>query len=146
MSIRLKYKYGTFIHKSSEAFPRWNTVRRPVIPIHLIHGSLSVGLLALIDSGADVSVVSASIGEQIGINVEAGKAFSFCGLSKNADSLTAYRHDIKIDIGGHQFDYTFGFVRGVPNLSYAILGHIDFFKLFIVSFDFQKQTIELINR
>ena len=146
MNIRLKYSYRKFPDEPSEAFPRRHSALRPVIPITLINGNQRITYLALIDSGADLCIAHAEIGEQIGIEVESGKSFTFYGISKKPEPLKAYRHDIKIEVGGYQFDCTFGFTRDIPNMPYGILGQIDFFKIFDVFFDYNKERMELMKR
>jgi hypothetical protein len=137
----LKYDYRKFRAEPSEAFPRRFSASRPVIPIRLVSGENKVGYLALIDSGADVCIFHAEIGEVIGIAVESGKLLRFNGIG--GEELTAYFHDIKIEIGGYEFDCYAGFSRDLSNMPYGILGQIGFFSLFHTLFDYDKERIEL---
>ena len=141
MSIILKYDYRKFPSEPSRAFPRRFSASRPVIPIQLIRGEKRVKYLALIDSGADVCIFHADIGEVIGITVESGKLLSFCGIT--GEQLMAYFHDIKLEVGGYEFDCYAGFSRDLGNMPYGILGQLGFFSLFKVLFDYNKERVEL---
>jgi len=141
MSISLKYDYRKFPAEPSEAFPSRFSAVRPVIPIWLIRGEERVGYLAIIDSGADLCIFHAEIGELIGIAVESGKLLYFNGIS--GQQLTAYFHDIRIEVGGYEFDCYVGFSRDIGNLPYGLLGQLGFFNLFDILFDYNKGRIEL---
>ena len=141
MSANLKYDYRKFPAEPSKAFPRRFSAIRPVIPIQLIHGEKRVRYYTLIDSGADLCIFHAEIGELIGIEVESGKLLQFSGISRQ--QLTAYFHDIKIEVGGYEFDCYVGFSRDIGNLPYGLLGQLGFFNLFDILFDYSKGRIEL---
>ena len=144
MSIRLKFDYRKFPADRSEAFPRRQSATRPVIPVTLINGDRKVTNLAIIDSGADLCIFHAEIGEQIGIDIESGKVQTFSGITR--EQLTAYFHNIKIGIGGHEYDCYAGFSRDLANMPYGLLGQVGFFDLFNIVFDYNKERIELISK
>jgi hypothetical protein len=141
MSVSLKYDYIKFPAEPSAAFPRRFSASRPVIPVRLIKGIKDVRYHAIIDSGADLCIFHAEIGELIGITLESGKLLQFSGISQQ--QLNAYFHNIKIDIGGYEFDCYAGFSRDIDKLPYGLLGQTGFFSLFDVHFDYSKQRIEL---
>lgn len=141
MTPILKYDYHKFPAEPSKAFPRRFSASRPVIPIRLIKESKGQKYLALIDSGSDVCIFHADIGEAIGITVESGKPLHFCGIT--GEQLTAYFHNIKIEVGGYEFDCYAGFSRDLSNMPYGILGQIGFFSLFNVLLDYNKERVEL---
>ena len=144
MSASLKYDYLKFPAEPSEAFPRRLSASRPVIPIRLIKGEKSIRYFVLIDSGADLCIFHAEIGELIGLVVESGKVLQYYGIS--GQQLTAYFHDVKIEVGGYEFDCWAGFSRDIDNLPYGLLGQLGFFNLFNVVFDYNKERIELIGK
>ena len=141
MSVRFKLDYRRFPAGPTEPFPSRTSVVRPVVPIALIHGSNRVRVFALIDSGADYCIFHAEIGEQIGLEIESGKSLSFSGISSAGQ--TAYFHNIELEVGGHEFDCYAGFSRDIQDLPYGILGQVGFFDIFKVSFDYNKEKIEL---
>jgi hypothetical protein len=143
MSSALKYDYHKFNFTPSEAFPRRRSVSRPVIPIQLIKGKDKVRYFTIIDSGADFCVFHASIGETIGLAIESGKLQQFSGVSGQPQQLTAYFHNIQIEVGGYEFDCWAGFSRDIEQLPYGFLGQLGFFDLFEVRLDYNKERIEL---
>ena len=141
MSTSLKYDYLKFSAEPSEAFPRRLSASRPVIPIQLIKGEKRIRYFVLIDSGTDLCIFHAEIGELIGLVVESGKVLKYYGIS--GQQLTAYFHDVKIEVGGYEFDCWAGFSRDIDKLPYGLLGQLGFFNLFNVLFDYKNERIEL---
>ena len=141
MNVTLKYDYLKYPAEPSAAFPRRFSASRPVIPIRLIKGTKDVRYHAIIDSGSDLCIFHAQIGEVIGLTIESGKLLKFTGIS--GQQLTAYFHDLEIEVGGYRFDCYAGFSREMENVPYGLLGQVGFFDLFNVVFDYEKQRIEL---
>ncbi|MEA1872222.1 MAG: hypothetical protein U9M91_02365 [Chloroflexota bacterium] len=141
MSPTLKFDYRKFPAEPSEAFPRRFSAIRPVIPVTLINDGKRVKYLCIIDSGADLCIFHAEIGEQIGVEVEKGKLLDFYGIY--ARKMKAYFHDIRIGVGGYEFDCYAGFSRDLDQLPYGLLGQQGFFDLFILVFDYSKERVEL---
>jgi len=141
VSIRFKLDYRKFPAEPTEPFPHRNSVIRPVVPIALINGSNRVRMYALIDSGADYCIFHDEIGEQIGLHIESGKALPFSGIGSAGQ--TAYFHNIKLEVGGHEFDCYAGFSSDIQNLPYGLLGQVGFFDIFRVAFDYKKEKIKL---
>lgn len=140
MSVSLKYDYLKYpvIPKPSSAFPRRFSASRPVIPIQLINGKARIQHHALIDSGADFCVFPAAIGEYIGLTIDSGKIQELGGIANS--KLVAYFHNIKIEVGGYEFDCYAGFSR---DMEHSLLGQTGFFSLFNVFLDYNKGKIEL---
>lgn len=141
MSVRFKLDYRKFPAQPTEPFPRRTSVSRPVVPIALINGSQRVRYLALIDSGADYCIFHAEIGEQIGLVIESGKRLPFFGSSGQEQS--AFFHEIKLEIGGHEVTCFAGFSHELQSLPYGILGQVGFFDSFKITFDHTRERIEL---
>lgn len=144
MIVSLKYDYLKFPAEPSEAFPRRFSACRPVVPIRLIRGDKDIRYHAIIDSGADLCIFHAQIGEVLGLTIESGKLLKFYGIP--GQQLTAYFHDIEIEVGGHKFACYAGFSRDIDNMPYGLLGQVGFFDLFYVILDYKKQRIELRTR
>ena len=141
MSVRFKLDYRKFPANPVDPFPRRATISRPVIPIAIKYGSQHVRNLALIDSGADYCIFHADLGEQIGIQVESGKRLPFHGTG--GQEQIAYFHDIKLEVGGYEIPCYAGFSRDFLSMPYGILGQIGFFDKFKITFDYEKEKIEL---
>lgn len=141
MSPTLKFDYRQFPAEPSEAFPRRFSAIRPVIPITLINGDRRIKYLSIIDSGADLCIFHAEVGEQINIEVEKGKLLPFYGIYGR--EMKAYFHNIRIGVGGYEFDCCAGFSRELDQLPYGLLGQRGFFDLFNIVFDYSKRRLEL---
>jgi len=120
MSPVIKFHYRKFPAEPSEAFPKRFSAARPAIPITLINGDKRINYISIIDSGADLSIFHAEIGEEIGIEIEKGKQLPFFGIYGKA--MTAYFHQLKIGVGGYEFNCCAGFSRELDQLPYGLLG------------------------
>ena len=135
----LKFSYRRYRYKSP-IFPKERSITRPVIPVRLINDDKHVDYYGLIDSGADLCLFHAKIGEIIGLNIKSGKQTKLFGLEGKA---VAYFHNITINVGGWEYGCHAGFSYDVKDMPYGLLGQKGFFDRFIVNFDFDKEYIEL---
>lgn len=138
----MKFSYQKYPADPNTAFPERKRALRPVIPIGIVGKDKNTyHYEALIDSGADHNIFHAEIGELIGLNVKQGKPLNFWGVT--GEKQKAYFHSIEIEVGGHRHKVYCGFVYDFKNLAYGILGQDDFFKLYAVEFDLNKERLEL---
>ena len=116
---------------------------RPVIPITLASHGTSVGYEVLVDSGADLCIFHAEIGELLDIDITKGKKHEVFGVGGKASIF--YVHPIDIIVGEHTVHTEVGFMHDVAGkrMPYGILGQKGFFEHFRVKFDLQKGEIEL---
>lgn len=134
----MKFKYYRVPVQPSNAFPEKNTLVS-LIPICIINSNESYDCYALIDSGADACLFPAEYGENIGINIINDKKHTFGGVG--GGGITAYFHNLYIEIGGYRFNIYIGFTY--DKLPFPLLGQKGFFNLFTVIFELEKETIEL---
>lgn len=142
MSVRFKLDYREFPAEPCAAFPQRRSALRPAVPITLINGDEQLRYFALVDSGADFCIFHAEVGEQIGLDIESGKKLEFSGIEVNK-GLTAYFHQIDIQVGGYKFGCYAGFSKDLEGLPYGLLGQVGFFDLFKISFEYGKERLEL---
>ena len=137
----MKFDYYKFpLPKKSDFFG--SSVLRPIIPISISTDSYPVRYLALIDSGADFCIFDAEIGEVIGLDVKSGKLETFSGIQPGKPT-ECYLHEVTINIGGHNYKTIVAFSYHISTKGYGILGQKGFFDLFKVSFEYQKERIEI---
>jgi len=105
------------------------TVYRPLAKVGLKDADGDVFEISMIvDSGADITVLSRRIGDIIGIDVESGEEKIFRGI---VGEIIAYVHRISIFIDGKELEIGAAFALAeVPNL----LGRLDVFRNFEISF------------
>ncbi|OHA73000.1 MAG: hypothetical protein A3A27_00785 [Candidatus Wildermuthbacteria bacterium RIFCSPLOWO2_01_FULL_47_18] len=117
-------------------------ISRPVIPVALHYKDKRVKVFALVDSGADISLFHASLGQALGIDVTGGRKMTFFGISEGA-GVEVYMHTIDLEVVGDStsFEMEVGFTdsKGVG----AILGQAGFFDHFHIKFERDKERVEL---
>ena len=120
-------------------------ILRPVIPIEITYKDTSVQYEVLVDSGADVCIFDAQIGELLGINITKGEKYSVSGITGKSEPY--YVHTVKIKVGGWPFSIAAGFFPNISKISgYGVVGQRGFFDIFTVKFDLIKEEIELKDR
>jgi len=104
-------------------------VYRPIAKVGLRDANGEMFELSmLVDSGADISILSKRIGDIMGLDVEQGEAKVFRGI---VGELIAYVHKIPLFINGQEVETRAAFALSeVPNL----LGRLDIFRNFEISF------------
>lgn len=142
----MKFRYRKFL--LPQPSPVFGTsFLKPIVPIELsCQGpEKKVRYEALVDSGADFSIVDGLIGDRLGIDVRLGKRGAFVGIQK-AKPAEVFMHEILLNIGGWDYKTTIGFSYDISQKGYGILGQKGFFDIFVVKFDLLKEEIELKER
>ncbi|MEK7621684.1 MAG: hypothetical protein AAB415_00730 [Patescibacteria group bacterium] len=123
-----------------------NEIVRPVIPIGLKLGDSKVDYEVLVDSGADICIFHAEMGELIGIDIAKGKPQEIFGVGGKASLY--YLHKVIIEVGGWPHEIEAGFMPSVAGrvMRYGLVGQRGFFDIFVVKFDLLKEEIELKKR
>jgi hypothetical protein len=131
----MKFPYKRF---ARGAFP---PAIRPIITITVSHNGQSIRQEVLVDSGADICLFDAEIGELLGIPVTDGKEARLLGATSETPQ-SYYLHPVTITVGGWDYPIEAGFV---PNFTpaFGIVGQVGFFSLFVVKFDYQKEEVEI---
>ena len=129
-------------------YKKYGDVLRPVIPIRILYPDkeVSLGYEVLVDSGADICIFHAEIGEALGINVKEGKPREVFGIG--GKSSVYYLHKVKILVGGWSYEIEAGFMPSIAGRfgQYGVVGQKGFFENFIVKFDLLKSEVELKSR
>jgi len=125
------------------SYKKYGKTLRPVISITLKHNGIEIGYEVLVDSGADLCIFHAQIGEAIGIDIKTGKLQQVDGVG--GKSSIYYLHKLMVTVGGHAREIEAGFMPnvGINTMLYGLVGQHGFFENFIVKFDLQKEEVEL---
>lgn len=113
-------------------------IPRPVARIILINGDKQVPEMVYVDSGADVTLLPRSVGELLGFKIEANdKIEEIKGIGEWGIPIIIKK--LKIKIGEKLIDarIAWSLVEEVPML----LGRLDVFKLFDVTFEKERKTV-----
>ncbi len=112
-----------------------------MIPVELIFGESVVGYYVLVDSGADMSFFDAELAKTLGLELTSGEKREVVGVT--GVPVEYYVHIITVRAGGHDSTMAVGFLEGLSNFGYGLVGQLGFFEAFIVKFDLLKEEIEL---
>ncbi len=132
--MKLKYK----ISNSPAPFSKQKLLR-PIIPISLNYGYLSLRYEALIDSGADFCIFPTGIAQRLKINLSKLKKIYFAGAT--GDMIEGKISTVYLDIGLGKFKTQVVFADLSGNV--AILGQYGFFTKFSIRFELEKSVIDL---
>ncbi len=116
-------------------------ILRPVIPVEIIYNSRRVIYEVLIDSGADKCIVDARVGKFLGIQIEEGKEEKVSGITGVEE--TYFTHSVFLKVGDVEYETTVGFLQGIAEMGYGVVGQIGFFDKFKVSFNYRNKSIFL---
>ncbi len=133
----MKYRYRELDLFSP--FSKKQKLQRPIIPISLNVGSISIRYEALIDSGADFSILPTGLAEILEINLDNCKRIYF--TSATEDVTSGFISQINVDLDGKTFKTKIVFADLPQNV--GILGQYGFFDKFVVKFDLVEKEIEL---
>lgn len=116
-------------------------VIRPIIPVTLCYKQNSlVTYEALVDSGADMCVFPAQVGELLGIDIKSGIVGPLSGVIGKSGKI--YYHDIVVEIGGNSTQVHAGFSYS-EKIQCGFLGQKGIFNIYIVQFQYRKEVVEL---
>lgn len=139
----MKFPYRKFLlpqYSKSKYFG--HSLLKPIIPIEICFKDKKVQYLALIDSGADFCIFHGEIGTYLGLDVKKGIPMVFSGIQGNSGSK-AYLHEVKLTIGGKEYQTIVGFSFDISPRGFGVLGQKGFFDIFTVKFDLIGEEIEL---
>ncbi|MEK7535558.1 MAG: aspartyl protease family protein [Patescibacteria group bacterium] len=135
----MKFPYAKFGRVGSEI------IKRPVVPIEVKFEDETVLYDALIDSGADICIFDAAIGEQLGINIISGIPIVFGGAEYSKGSA-AYLHQVKIKIKNKEIKTQVAFTYNIANHGHGLLGQKGFFDKFAIKFDYSNDVVDISSR
>ena len=132
----------TFRYKTTKR-PDNTEVKIPSIPIKIFgEKEFSFDTFALLDSGADISVIPKKLGELLGLSLEGNKTIAF-GIGGKVECV---ERKITINISKGHKNYTFRMPVKIILEEYnfpVLLGRHGFFDEFIITLDQGKQKIIL---
>jgi hypothetical protein len=125
--------------------PYWEELRDdqarflPLIPIS-IHGPTdSVELLALVDSGAEHSVLSIDFAKELGISLTHATRVAIVGVGEQ--EVPGLMTTVELQLGRYQWPAPVIFAAG--HMRRPLLGQIGFFAFFTVTFRYDKREISI---
>lgn len=111
----------------------------PIVPVTLRHGTREIRTEALIDSGASISTFQGDLAEPLKLALEQGEKIYLQGIGGR---VLGYAHTIQLQIGTEQIRCKIVFSDELIS-SVNLLGRVDFFEHFLVSFDERNRKVIL---
>ncbi|MBI3443243.1 retropepsin-like domain-containing protein [Candidatus Woesebacteria bacterium] len=111
----------------------------PVIPLVFLTGKKDIRALALIDSGATISIFKEEVAKSLGIDIENGEKTILGGVG---GKIVGYIHRVKVRIAGKELVFPVVFSREYL-VSFNLLGRELFFKKFRIIFEEKKNLLKL---
>jgi Aspartyl protease len=138
----MKYKYRK-IPDDTDPSKRWTA--RPILQVRLYYGPNRQDIRCLVDSGADDCLFHTSVGDRLGIDVQAGRLKRFAGIAAG-HFVEAYMHALQMQIQGfsEKIDLEAGFTDS--EWVYGILGQSGFFANYRVTFERFRGRFEVTSR
>ncbi len=133
----MKFKYRELDIPSP--FSKRQKLQRPIIPVSLHGRKNSIRYEALIDSGADFSILPSGLAEILRINLIKLKKIYFGSAS--GEIIDGFISEVGIELEGEIFKSKVVFANLPKNV--GILGQYGFFDKFIVKFDLIKREVEV---
>src|SRR3989338_5433901 len=131
----------TFKYKLTKR-PDGTTVKTPSIPILISGKTESFQVIALLDSGADVSVISKDMAELLGMNLDKESHKSF-GIGGAVNSISS-NIKIVVEKGHERYSLNIPVLVILDEYSFPpLLGREGFFDYFKVTFEQQNQKVLL---
>lgn len=124
------------------SFPgSFGMVYRPIIQVKLKHKFRSFSTWALLDSGADKTMISNQIGKQFGIDFKSLPQRSTQGIYGKPQPT--WETTIDLEVGGFKDTFTseVSFIDS-PNVG-ILLGHVGFFEFFDVKLQTAQKQFEI---
>jgi len=126
---KLKFPYRLQLREEGEIIPL------PLVPARFFSNKESVEFLLLLDSGAEISLLTKEDAELLGINLEKGERVKLRGIG---GSIDGFKHLVKMVIGEIKLKAPAVFA----NVDSRVLGREEVFDKFFILFDEEvKQTI-----
>jgi len=116
-----------------QSYTRINNASFPLVPVTLTNtdGNAIPPILALVDSGAIISLFHADIAQLLGLDLTAGRKIPLTGIK---DSLEAYVHLVQCQVSEYTCSCRIGFSAELT-FDFQVLGRLDFFEKCKILFD-----------
>lgn len=132
----MKYNYTSFY---IAGHPK--AIKRPIISVEIFGSNDIKKFDALLDSGADVSLLSSEIAEALGIDLLNAKPVNFTGISGNLNGYRIERIKVKIEGFAGVIEIPVCFVDS-PSVGF-LLGQEGLFDLHRIKFEKDHDTFEI---
>jgi len=118
--------------------PKFGQILKPIIPLTIIGPRRKIKVFAILDSGADISMIPYSVGEVIGLELDMSTRSEIQGIGEG--SVPYVLSEVGFQIGDVEIPARIGWalIEEVP----FILGRLDIFQKLAVEFrEFENKIL-----
>lgn len=137
----MKFRYRRFTMTLDGAAGSSHTVYRPVAPIEILGDRNSLKLFALIDTGADFTLLPMEVAKFLGIPLAAGSSVSMTGVG--GSTIQAYPATVDLTLTQGRESLRWHARVHFAEQDNLLLGNEGFLEFFIATFDWAAKTIDL---
>lgn len=144
----MKWSYSEFEVDSSRICPA-GVVYRPIAHVGIAGSNGSVYLRALIDTGADHTLVPYSVADQVGAKLFDDESNSVEGISGHEVIVVPGEIELELidDVETVKWTTVIGFAQfAAPEDECSVLGHAGCLEYFLATFDGVNRSVELTLR
>lgn len=141
----MKFAYQRYAIEPSPEFPK-GILYRPEVPLRIIGTMGDATVLALVDTGADLTLPPRSIGEAIGVAMGDGPISRASGIAGQEVEVALAVVELELAQGRtvYQWSAKVGFVAfATPEDEVAVMGHAGSLHHFVARFHGRRHELEL---
>lgn len=141
----MKFAYQRYEVEPTAALPE-GVLYRPEIPIRVIGPTGDASFLALIDTGADETILPRSIGEAVGVTIDDSHQSDVAGIGGQLVSVSYGEVEFELRASSrktYRWSAIVGFAAVEPEAASAILGHAGCLNYFRLRCDVEQCEVEL---
>ena len=137
----MRFSYRRYRVRHSESDPP-TIVYRPVIPIDIHSNGVSIRRSALIDTGADYTLLPTAVADYLGLPLDGRHSIVMSGIGDEA--ISASLAEVEFELGHGQQTRRWRTAVYVAQQNHLLLGNEGFLEFFIATFDWANKTIDLV--
>ncbi len=120
-----------------------NNIRRPIIPIRVHANGLSVLTDALVDTGADVTILPMFVADRLGIDLSQTPEMSLVGALGGGGSYRSFELELELRRLPEAIRWKGQVGFADREMSFAFLETRGFFEFFKLTYDAKRELIDL---
>jgi hypothetical protein len=137
----MKFAYRRYrVHMPESSQP--SVVYRPVIPISISSAELRFRRFALVDTGADFTLLPASLSKPLGVAPDQSRSALMSGVG--GSDLLASPAEVEFELSRGSESYRWRTEVFFGDQDYLLLGNEGFLEFFVATFDWTERTLQIL--
>jgi hypothetical protein len=118
-------------------------VYRPVIPISIRSAGLTLRRFALVDTGADFTLLPAALAEHLGVAPDRSRSASMSGVGGSSIFASPAEVEFELSRGSESYNWRTEVFFGEQD--YLLLWNEGFLEFFVATFDWAEKTLQIVT-